>query len=190
LIKGLKLSNFKLRGPILQDDENRGTKTAIKPYFFYNTKIMFLTHPPIFWKYTSLSYIILTPFWRFSDFLFISLTQTFLIFNNFSFCPKTSLSTAKIRNSHIVWFFKVVYNQKHHNSSLFKHQTQGKVALLRFMIVFEYFDVTFEYWCDFVYSMFNLCFFPSCFHSFFFLHMICFDACSNQFTKKKKELTN
>jgi len=31
-----KLSNFKIQGLILQNDENRGNKTAIKPIIFVN----------------------------------------------------------------------------------------------------------------------------------------------------------
>jgi hypothetical protein len=34
LIEGSKLSNFKIGGPILQNDENRGAKAAIKPTIF------------------------------------------------------------------------------------------------------------------------------------------------------------
>jgi len=35
LIEGPKLSNFKIEGPISQNDEKRGTKTAIKPNILY-----------------------------------------------------------------------------------------------------------------------------------------------------------
>jgi hypothetical protein len=35
MIGGPKLSSFKIGGPKLQKVENRGTKTAIKPIFFY-----------------------------------------------------------------------------------------------------------------------------------------------------------
>ena len=33
MMEGPKLSNFKIGRPILQSDENRGTKTAIKSFF-------------------------------------------------------------------------------------------------------------------------------------------------------------
>ena len=34
-MEGPKLSNFKIGGPILQNDENKGIKTTIKPLFNY-----------------------------------------------------------------------------------------------------------------------------------------------------------
>jgi hypothetical protein len=40
-VGGPKLSNFKIRGPILQNDENKGTKTAIKPLFFGTNSLIF-----------------------------------------------------------------------------------------------------------------------------------------------------
>jgi len=48
LIEGLKLSNFKIGGPILQNDENRGTKIVFKSkkidilnllYYFFVTDL-------------------------------------------------------------------------------------------------------------------------------------------------------
>jgi hypothetical protein len=39
-----KLSNFKIGGSILQNDENRGTKTAIKPNN-NNNNVMMISQP-------------------------------------------------------------------------------------------------------------------------------------------------
>jgi len=45
MTEGPKLTNFKIRGPILQNGENRRTKTAIKPKIYLcNQKKNYLTN--------------------------------------------------------------------------------------------------------------------------------------------------
>ena len=39
-IEGPKLSNFKIRGPFLQNGENKETKTSIKPFFLWLSSLI------------------------------------------------------------------------------------------------------------------------------------------------------
>jgi hypothetical protein len=47
MIEGLKLSNFKIWGPNPQNNENRGTKTAIKLIIYYK-KIIKKVYIPMY----------------------------------------------------------------------------------------------------------------------------------------------
>ena len=110
-----------------------------KDYYFFHR--VFLRRPIFPSKHTLESnYIIQTFYWCALDYIIWNLpiynlkSENLPHFNGFYCVLNFSLTYPKSKNPTLDDCWRS-FAQKHHISSLFKHQTQGKVSLLRFIIV-------------------------------------------------------